>query len=779
MANQVDLYEQYLELKKKQPLTSSQQEEGLYERYLLTKGTKKITPVEEEPNRWQEEFWPSLGETWKDIPTVKNWAKFITEQAPSGEYWKETGKTAHSQLKQFLREKILDPREVAKIAVKHGYRKEMSPELQEWYDKEAYKSVVGEVEPKYRPGIKEIGKGALKFIAFLPITIDKLVQNPGETIEKEPLSVLMLASIVAKGGHSAIKGKLKGGKPIIGKDMHRVIDEMPRKLLSKKQKLEMKLKIPEQMELPLGEQISPVQKIITAIKEAKPLREHQEALYTAERGKRFTEAQKAGKKVVGEKGFHAEKAKLKGELPKVEFEPIRKKLAQTDVDAMFKQIVDSPGLTYLETLPAREGLAKLFGEYGGKVPTGNELMLLDRVFGREFVQTVLSKRTAWNKIKSGILEAVNVPRALMASYDLSFGLRQGIFLAARYPKEFISGFAKQFKLFGSEKAYKALKEEIRSRPTYDLMVKGKRKLALTEMDAALSLREEAFMGAAWGEKIPLIGYGVRASSRAYTGFANKLRADVFDHLVKSAEKAGHNPWKDSKLVDSIIDFVNAGSGRGSLKLLEKSAVNLNTVLFSPRLIASRLNLLNPRFYYKLDPFVRKQALQSLFAFAGAATTVLGLAKLAGADTETNMRSADFGKIRIGNTRIDIMGGFQQYIRTAAQFITGEIKSTTTGKVAKVGEGYKPPTRLGLVSRGLEYKLAPVASFAIALLRGEGTFGEPFDLSSEAAKRFVPMVIQDINELAREDPELLPVSILGIFGTGIQSYGPRKKEGVVY
>ena len=749
----------------------------------------KPTQVEGGRSRWQEEFRFTLVDP--ESPIVKNWTEFVTEQAPSKEFWKRSGKQLATEIQQFMREKIIDEREASKIAVKLGEK--MSPELREWYDENVYRSIVGGVEPrailksvKKKPGLKEIGmglgKGALDFFTYLPATFDKLVQNPGDTIENNPAGVLMLAFVTARGGYKSIKTKAKSGKPIIGKDMHRVIDEMPGKLLTKKQKLEMKSKIPSQLELPLGniEQLSPVQKVINAIKEAGRTREVQEVLYTEARGKKFAKAEAVGKKVKGEKGYYTETAQLTGELPKAGFESIRNKLTQSDIDSMFKQITDSPSLTWLETLPARKGLAKLFGEYGGAVPTEGELILLNRVFPKEFVPTIMSKRPVWDKIKSGILEGANVPRALMASYDLSFGLRQGVFLAARYPKEFIKSFAHQFKLFGSEKASKLLNEEIASRPTHKLMKRhGKKQLALTEMDATLSLREEAFMGAAWAEKIPLVGKGVRASNRAYTGFANKLRADVFDHLIKAAEKTGRNPWRDDRLVDSIIDFVNAGSGRGSLKLLEKSAVNLNTVLFSPRLIASRLNLLNPRFYYKLDPFVRKQALQSLFAFAGAATTVLGLAKLAGADVETNMRSADFGKIRIGNTRIDIMGGFQQYIRTAAQFATGQIKSTTTGEIAKVGEGYKPPTRLGLVSRGLEYKLAPVATFAVALLRGRGVFGEELSIPNEIAKRFIPMVMQDVIELAREDPDLLPVAILGLFGTGVQSYGPSKTKGVVY
>ncbi len=712
---------------------------------------------ETKPADWRKELPGAIKKTLGELPVIKNWSKFITKQVPSGEFWKRAGETARSQLQQFISEKLLDPRE------------------------DIRKSIMEEKRPRKKVSLKEIGKQGLEFITFLPVTFDKFVQSPGEVIEKEPLNFIMLATVLGKGGAKAIKTKAARGKPITGKDIHRVVDEMPEKLLTRKQKLEMKSKIPEQMELSFGkaEAITPVQKIMTALKEAKPLRAKQEALYTAERARRFKKAEAVGKEITGEKGFYAEKAKLPGKLPRVRFEPIRPKLTQAEIDSMFKQVTDSPALSYLETLPAREGLGKILGEAGGDVPTGGELLLLKRVFSREFIETIQSKHTMWEKIKPGLLEGVNVPRALMASYDLSFGLRQGIFLAGRYPKEFGRAFASQFKLFGSEKAFKALKAEIASRPTYELMTRGRRKLALTEMDSALSLREEAFMGAAWAEKIPLVGKGVRMSARAYTGFANKLRADVFDHLIKSAEKTGRNPWKDPALVDSIIDFVNAGSGRGSLKVLEKAAVNLNTVLFSPRLIASRLNLLNPRFYYKLDPFVRKQALQSLFAFTGMTATVLGLAKLSGAEVSLDPRSADFAKIKIGNTRLDIMGGFQQYIRTVAQLASSRTVSTTTGKVSKLGEGYKPQTHLGILSRGLEYKLAPVASFAVNLLRGQTTFGEPLDVPEEIAKRFIPMVIQDVIDLAKEDPELLPVSIFGFFGTGIQTYGAKKKKGVVY
>ncbi len=720
---------------------------------------------ETKPADWRRELIGGLAykaaKRGRDIATGEYIAPLKTKK-----YWIEAGKNLSKGISGFLQA----------ITGMPGRQEEEEARLA------AMRGVVGEKRPPPLKvaGIigKEVGKMGFEFAAFLPKVGIALAVDPVKEVKDNPAGVGLFVFSVLGAAGANIRAKVKAGKPVLRQDMAKAIDSVPKDILNKAQKTKIKSALPEQMELSFGKaEITPVQKIITALKEAKPLRAKQEVMFTAERAKRFPKAMEALEKVRGRKGFEAAKAKLKGEMEKVEFESL--KLTQADVESLFNQIIDSPAVVGIQKIPAGLGLAKLLGEKGGVVPTASELILLNKVFPKELVQTILSKRARWDKIKTGMLEGANVPRALMASYDLSFGLRQGIFLAGRYPKEFARSFIAQFKLFGSEKAFKALKTEIASRPTYELMVGGRRKLALTEMDAALSLREEAFMGAAWAEKVPLVGKGVRASNRAYTGFANKLRADVFDHLIKSAEKTGRNPWKDPALVDSIIDFVNAGSGRGSLKVLEQAAVNLNTVLFSPRLIASRLNLLNPRFYMKLDPFVRKQALQSLLAFTSMTTTVLGLAKLGGAEVSLDPRSADFAKIKIGNTRLDIMGGFQQYIRTAAQFLSGRTVSTTTGKVSVLGEGYKPQTRLGILTRGAEYKLAPVASFAVNLLRGQTTFGEPLNVPEEVAKRFVPMVIQDINDLAKDDPELLPVSVLGVFGVGIQTYGARKKKGVVY
>lgn len=505
-------------------------------------------------------------------------------------------------------------------------------------------------------------------------------------------------------------------------------------------------------------------KIINALKAAKPARGQQEALYRQVRKQQAGALGGIGEQLGGEAGYYKKLGQLKGELPKVQFESIRNQLTQQDINDLFNKVEQS-NLGVFEKVNAQTALGKLLGEGGGSVPTKSELALLNEVFPQEMIQAILDNRSIFQKIFSMGENALNLPRAAMATADLSAPLRQGIFLIGR-PKQWIPAFKNMFKYAFNKKAYDGLLDEIKARPTYKLMREGG--LSLTDTGPILSSREEAFMSNLM-EKIPGFGRVAAGSNRAYSGFLNKLRADVFDDLVKSAKSQGIEV--EGKTLKDISSFVNAATGRGDLGALQRAAPILNGVFFSPRLIASRVNLLNPAYYARLDPFVRKEALKSLITFGGTALTVLGLAKLAGAEVGADPRSANFGKIKVGNTRYDVLGGFQQYIRLAAQLITGQIVSSTSGKTMTLGEGYKPLTRKDIIMRFFESKESPVASFVTGLLTGKTGIGEDFNLSEEIISRFIPMFAQDAYDLMKEwGPAGALMAAPGFFGMGSQTYG---------
>ena len=513
-------------------------------------------------------------------------------------------------------------------------------------------------------------------------------------------------------------------------------------------------------------------KIITAIRGRKSLRGKQEQLYKLDRAERWGQVEAVGKKTSGEARYVAQRGKLKGPMTKQEFKSIRDRFSQPEIDKLFDIVHNSPKVTGPDNFTAKTALADLLGEQGGKLPTEGGLELLSKIFPKNLIDALKKSRPLWTRMKQAGLQLANIPRSMMSSYDLSAPFRQGLYLIPTNPKASYRAFKGMFKQFGSKKAYEAVQGSIKQNPVYELAQESG--LSLTELGSTMLKREEVFMSQ-WAEKIPITGRGVRASAQAYTGFLNKQRMDTFEYLVNKAEKLGRDPKNNMDLTKEIAKFVNIMSGRGPLGKLEGSATTLNALLFSPRLIASRVQMLNPAYYIKADPFVRKEALKSLFTVTGAVGTILGLAKGSEvADVGLDPRSADFLKLKIGNTRIDMLGGVQQYMRAAGQLITGKYVSSTTGKAITLGEGYKPLTRYDIALRFGESKLAPIASFALALLKGQDFEGKDISVPKEIGKRFVPMVMQDVYDLAKEDPELLPVSLLGVFGVGLQTYKPRTK-----
>jgi len=448
-----------------------------------------------------------------------------------------------------------------------------------------------------------------------------------------------------------------------------------------------------------------------------------------------------------------------------------------------------------------------------------EQPILESEVGQARPRGTLGPKTDVKK-SNPVVEAVNFPRAVMASVDMSAPLRQGLPLI--HKGGFWKALPGMVKAWGSEEAFQGIQQSIADKPLFKPRVgPGNTTLPSFADDAGLKLtdltdlssREEAVMST-WAEKVP----GVRRSNRAYTAFLNKLRADTFENLVRDGKVFGADGETNLPLARSLADFVNYSSGRGSLGKAERAAVILNSTFFAPRLIASRVKILNPYTYInpKTDSFTRKEAIKSLLALAGAGNAMVGLAKMGGAEVESDPASSDFGKIKIGNVRLDPWAGAQQYIVAANRILRpreariesmegtdtgiapfdmaagmlgsqgGKFKSSVKGTEYFLGEKYGGSSRLDVAGRFLEGKANPIINFATGLLRGKDLAGQPFNVPDEVAKRFVPIFVQDVIELASENPELLPgiADLIGgnihpenlpaaapsFFGMGMQRYG---------
>lgn len=369
---------------------------------------------------------------------------------------------------------------------------------------------------------------------------------------------------------------------------------------------------------------------------------------------------------------------------------------------------------------------------------------------------------------------LGLPRALQSTYDLSFPFRQGLGLI--HTKGWWTSWGKMLKSFGSEASYQGLMDSISERPNFKprtvmkngVPVKGKSLaeeagLAVTDLK---NMREEE-LSSSWAEKVPF----VRGSNRAYNAFANKLRADNFDTLVQQAKDLGLDPENNLPVAKEIANFINNASGRGDLHFdsLKKSADALNNIFFSPRLMASRLQMMNPANYVMGTPMMRRQYLKSIMATATAWTTMATMAKMAGAEVSLDPTNSDFGKIKIGDTRLDPAGGFQQYLVLGARIARGEFTSSTTGKTQGYGERYGSPTRLDALKEFITNKLAPVPSYGARFLNASSR--RPFFAGEETAKMFIPIMMQDIIELSQENPAAMGLAIpSNLVGVGSNTYG---------
>lgn len=515
---------------------------------------------------------------------------------------------------------------------------------------------------------------------------------------------------------------------------------------------------------------------------AQKLRNSQEELYAQERSKRIGTSQAVGKDLQGSEGYKAELAQLKGELPKEDYKGIGEHLSSAEKEQQFtelrNQIKEHPELQGYAGINAQGAVRKvLFGE--GGVPTNSEIKLLEKLspkLAETVKEDVAQHNEKLNAIKSfgsTAAEVVGVPRALMASVDFSAGLRQGLAAATRHPAIFAKEFVKQFKSFASEEAYRKNLDAIESHPNFPLMKQAK--LAIQDVGSHRPNEHEEQFVSSLAEKIPGLGKLVHASNRAYTGLLSNMRANIFNQLAETAKNAGLdlNDTANAKLLRNIGEVVNTSTGRGSLGRFEAAGHAASTALFAPRLIASRIQTLNPHYYIKLEPIARKEALTTLISLGAFGTTVLGLAKAAGLQVSTDPTNADFGKIKKGDTRFDVLGGFQQYIRLGAELKEGKITSSTTGGVVTLGDGFGKPTRLDILTNFAQNKEAPIPSFITTLLKGKDASGKPLNITKEVRDRFIPLIAQDITDLlTHKDSAGVGAAVPALFGVGVQTYGAQ-------
>lgn len=511
----------------------------------------------------------------------------------------------------------------------------------------------------------------------------------------------------------------------------------------------------EDVDVPVVEPDDLAIKLNSAIEEAEVFRPGEEAEISKERAKRFSEYEEILKDEPNPiLASHVAKSALAGTL-KIEISPIS--LSETDVSSMFERVRQST-LSSGQKIDVFEGLEKL--AFRHQIPSRHEIESMGKVFGKDTVSILIKKRKAagkagWDKIVAGI----NLPRAILASYDLSAPGRQGILLLPMAPKQWIKSVGQGYRAFSSPEYADYIELQIKTDPYYKQAMKSK--LDLTEI-GGMWTTEEIFMSD-FSHKIP----GIKASERAYVTTLNSLRFHTFKHFAQKWEGTG----KSSQDYKSLAGFINHATGRGDVKGLKKYYPILNAIFFAPRLQMGRVQVLGDLF--TTTSAVRKLIAADLASFVGGGLLILSLLNmLRGVDVEPDPRSSDFGKIRIGNTRIDFWAGYQPLVRYTTQLILGQAKTAETKRLISVNRGE-------VVWRFIQSKLSPPAGIAVDLIRGETFIGKKLELTPEGIteqsfERFTPLFIQDVVDAIRFQglDAAAIVAPLALHGVGAMTYPVR-------
>ena len=485
----------------------------------------------------------------------------------------------------------------------------------------------------------------------------------------------------------------------------------------------------------------------------------------------------------GEAGFRAKLGALKGKYAESGFNPIT---ASESTQNTILDDIESSSLRSFEKLNLQNAMRKIWGAAEGK-PTPGEINMIRKYFGEDGDQMAKAIEDAVQEDpktwRDRIVDIAGVPRAAMASFDFSMGLRQGGQVAVRNFPDWVNANKESIKYVKNADYFKSEMKRIADDDAYETIVD---KLGV-RLPAVEGNSDEIMASAHILEKVPVYGRGIEASDRAYSGGLTKLRYNIakkwLDSLGGPDQALKELSEKDLRDIGEVIN-TSTGSGGKKGGFTEKNMQTLATTLFAPRLWASRLNTINPAYYARLSPIARRRAVENMASFLGAAGVVVGLADAAGMDVEMDPRSSDFMKPKVGNTRFDVFGGLQQNIVFFARMITGEKKNSSSGEIQTMGEGFGQPNRLDLAQDMLQNKLNPLLGYAARMLQStdgdtgnpndrKDRFGEDISVAKETLDLVTPLGVGGLSDTYADTgdlPKSLAMNVPNFFGIGTQTYG---------
>jgi hypothetical protein len=141
------------------------------------------------------------------------------------------------------------------------------------------------------------------------------------------------------------------------------------------------------------------------------------------------------------------------------------------------------------------------------------------------------------------------------------------------------------------------------------------------------------------------------------------------------------------------------------------------------------------------------------------------------------RSSDFGKIVLGDVRIDPLAGLAQTLRFGVQASTGQ-RVNAKGEVEDLRGPKAKFGRADIVSNFLRSKAAPGPGQVWDWIAGRRLDGSTPTVANTLGNIGMPITYGDIKDVLTSElnvPEKSALSIMSIFGLGVAVYEKREKE----
>jgi chromosome segregation ATPase len=249
---------------------------------------------------------------------------------------------------------------------------------------------------------------------------------------------------------------------------------------------------------------------------------------------------------------------------------------------------------------------------------------------------------------------------------------------------------------------------------------------------------------------------VRASSRSFDGAVVSARFQYFKNLVEESKirAALEGKTLDVKSLEGMADTINTWTGyvKRPFGAKDQTLNILNTLIFSPRLAASRIKLLmTPALFAKLPEFARAEAIKGYGRQMGLMALLLGGASAAGAEIVFNdLTDPGSFRIRAGGYSTDITAGQVQWLTYGARMsyaiakkVAPEYVKKETGRRRKSEDVLSEMTAIS--GRQLRKKMAPVPGSIVNYLTGANVLGEPTSGLGEIVNLITPITARNAIE----------------------------------